>query len=548
VLHEQGVIHRDLKPDNVLVTGPIDDETPKLADCGIARVAGMQTTIQAATPAYCGPEQMLHVVGRPNPLVGTWTDVHAAAAVVWCVLAGEQWCRGDTDLDWHVGQRRSLRTGPRVHRGFRSSESLLDKLDAVLRQAAAQQIPAAVWANEAARSTVAHARDRYPGMFTGPERFATIDEFARALVPLLQEAAARWKAQAAEENQAVTAFRPTQMLSIGRLQGSAPLCSVREHNASSIVGTRTSVDEAVASQVVPGCVVFQPDGKVLARVGSRLLYFVQDVPHKVRVSPDRQPLVDATRWIVRGPRGGFALVGPAHILLVRGGNIDPLALPGGGESSPISAVVGDGRVFGVATEGTEDSGGPELWLSEDGANWMGPEPLPLGGIVRAIAYGPYGYLVVGAMGKRGRALFLGLDGQVVVFTKEVQQRGPLLAALCSADREGWGAGDGFVLKFDRGVAVAEQQELGGLPMAFGLDPGGIPWLVTTHVVARRHVEAGVATWRAYYKRQADRPSLVAIGFTPEGARVLDSAGGTVHIKPHDVERWSSVGATALASA
>src|SRR6185503_2841393 len=60
VFHRFGIVHRDLKPDNVFVAGPVDDETPKIADCGIARVDGLPgPTIQAASPQYAAPEQLL---------------------------------------------------------------------------------------------------------------------------------------------------------------------------------------------------------------------------------------------------------------------------------------------------------------------------------------------------------------------------------------------------------------------------------------------------------------------------------------------------------
>ncbi len=520
----------------------MDDETPKLADCGIARVAGLATNMQAATPEYCGPEQNLSIVG--NPLVGPWTDVHALAAVAWFVLGGEQWCTGSGDLTWHQGHRRSLGTAQKVHRGFRAGEALLGKLDQVLRKGGAQRLPEVAWASPDAMAHEGRAMALFPGMFGGAPRFASVRELADALLPLLHEAAARWSAQAGREERAVTAVRPTQVLAGDPEGASAPLATVREQAPAEIAGTETPVREATSAPMTPGCVVFQPDGKVLARVGKRLLYFVQDVPHKVRVHPDFQPLVDASRWITRGPGAGFALVGPGHVLLVRGGNLIHMPLPGGLPGA-ISAVVGDGRVFGVVTEATEESGGPELWISTDGATWLGPEALPLNGVARAVAYGPFGYLVVGAMGKRGRALSLRLDGQVIVYTKEVQQRPPLLVAVCGADREAWGAGEGYVLRFDRGVASPEPVEVAGTPVALGLDPVGVPWLVTERAVLRRHVEGGLAGFRTYYARPPEAPALLAIGFTPEGARVLDASGGTVHLTPRDSESWRATADTAM---
>lgn len=89
--HELGVIHRDLKPGNVVV-GPLGDVA--VLDWGLARVlaGGQVHSARAATglgtvmgtPQYMAPEQALgwiEGIGRP-------TDVYALGAMLYTILAG----------------------------------------------------------------------------------------------------------------------------------------------------------------------------------------------------------------------------------------------------------------------------------------------------------------------------------------------------------------------------------------------------------------------------------------------------------------------------
>lgn len=94
--HDQRVVHRDLKPTNIMVVRASGELVPRVVDFGLAKAieaaeATSTTTMRRAfTPAYAAPEQIM-ATGT-----GAWTDVHALALLFSQLVTGERpYPRGD---------------------------------------------------------------------------------------------------------------------------------------------------------------------------------------------------------------------------------------------------------------------------------------------------------------------------------------------------------------------------------------------------------------------------------------------------------------------
>ncbi len=333
-VHEVGVIHRDLKPDNVLCCGFGAEEIFKIADFGVARPTGIATFSGAVvgTPGFVAPE----LTAGDSRAIGPWSDIFSLAAVIFYMLTGEEYFVARSPAE-AIMQAVSPK-----RRSIRDTQGLSPEL-----RANAEACRAIDFALGCASSAKMDAR---------PHR---ADALAAMLSPWLR----------------VEAPRPSIM--------ARRLDQIREDDDPTQVQrwTWTTLRNAVQGMVVRS-VAWDADGRAMAATGHGIAFWNGDAWRDVSLQGFPSPggirfvqRVAAGEWLIGGDNATFATVGAEGVTGVR--MLQP------GNITRFDRINGDFDDLAVLV-GSASSGPPHL-CARSGKRWLKPFALPNVAVVTSLA-------------------------------------------------------------------------------------------------------------------------------------------------------------------
>jgi len=150
VVHHAGILHRDLKPPNVMLR---EEDDVALIDFGLARnlEGGLQSTrtgVLRGSPYYMSPEQALGETLDPR------TDLYSLGVIFYEMLTGKKPFSGSSAIEILQGHVNA--PVPRLPERHAHHQTLLDRLLAKSRDErfeSAEALIEALVANREARST-----------------------------------------------------------------------------------------------------------------------------------------------------------------------------------------------------------------------------------------------------------------------------------------------------------------------------------------------------------------------------------------------------------
>jgi eukaryotic-like serine/threonine-protein kinase len=441
-VHEVGVIHRDLKPDNVLCCGFGDGEIFKLADFGVARPAGVATFHGAVvgTPGFVAPEL---ITGDPRA-IGAWSDIFSLAAVFFFLLTGEEYFTAQTPIEALTqaisAPRRSILDTGGLSPELRTREQACRSIDFALSCATAGRIE------------------------SRPHR---ADALGAMILPWLR----------------VDSIRPSLIVRrLAALRDDAPT----RRTAWQWTTMRGSAGLAIRN------VAWDGDGRAMAAT-SRGLAFWNGASWS-EVSEEKLPdptgirfvqRVGAGQWLVGGDGATFATVAADGVTDVRRLSSSPLA-----RFDKISGQLDD-----LAVLVGQNPGGPPTLCALSGGRWLKPLPLPEVTALSSLARVDDARWLLAGRGADGRgfaALYSPLDWEVE------RLRAPgvraYLACAGQVDREvGLATGADGAVVYRQGQAVVSELIAGGYDLsAAAVDAAGRAWAASAGRIWMRRSPPGAS--------------------------------------------------------
>jgi eukaryotic-like serine/threonine-protein kinase len=151
--HAQGVVHRDVKPANIMISEEIaTGEHARILDFGLARLRGAvgrdatQSNVVVGTPNYMAPEQTIG-----GGTIDARTDVYAVGVVLFEMLAGERPFQAEDTLAL-LGMHRAApipKLADRIPAGVELPDGIQQVIDRAMAKSPADRFQSAIELAEA---------------------------------------------------------------------------------------------------------------------------------------------------------------------------------------------------------------------------------------------------------------------------------------------------------------------------------------------------------------------------------------------------------------